>query len=253
MKSQRILKNQIMKMKKAFFFSSVAMLALFSATSCGSSVPDSITSKSYAVSSFSSLNLELVGNVIYEQSDSLYVNATGSSVLIDALKVTQNKQELSIEMKNKRSFSDGKKEVVITIGSPILKEIDFKSVGKLHVKNNFKGNKLKITNEGVGEIKIDDCHVNSFKLISRSVGVITVKGSTNEASIDSKGIGKIDCSQFKSNITKVVSKGTGEIEVVAEKRIDITVSGLGNVKYYGSPTEIKTDISQIGRATNMGN
>ncbi len=91
MKSQRILKNQIMKMKKAFFFSSVAMLALFSVTSCGSSVPDSITSKSYDVSSFSSLNLELVGNVIYEQSDSLYVNATGSSVLIDALKVTQNK------------------------------------------------------------------------------------------------------------------------------------------------------------------
>jgi hypothetical protein len=253
LKYQRILKIKFMKMKKIILFSSVAMFALFAANSCGSSVPDSTTSKTYDVTDFSSLNLELIGEVIYEQADSLYVKASGSSVLIEALEVTQKNGELSLELKNKRSFSGDKKKLVITIGSPSLKEIDFKSVGKLHIKNNFKGDKLTITNEGVGEIKIDDCHVNSFKLISKSVGVIKVKGSTNSASIDSEGVGKIDCSQFKSKKTEVVSTGTGAIEVYASESVDISVSGIGNVQYYGSPKDIKTDVSQIGRATNMGN
>lgn len=252
-KFQLVLKIKFMKMKKMILFSSVAMLALFTANSCGISVPDSITSKNYDVADFSSLNLELIGEVIYEQADSFYVKASGSSVLIEALKVTQKNGELSLELKNKRAFPGSKKELVITIGSPSLKEIDFKSVGKLHLKNNFKGDKLKITNEGVGEIKIDDCHVNSFDLISKSVGVIKVKGSTNTASIHSEGIGKIDCSQFKSKKTEVVSTGTGAIEVYASESVDISVSGIGNVQYYGSPKDIKTDVSQIGKVTNMGN
>lgn len=240
-------------MTKYILFSSVAIFTLFAVNSCGNSVPDSITSKTYELEDFSTLNLELVGEVVYEQADSLYMKASGSSVLIEALNVTQKNGELSVESKNKRSFSGAKKELIITIGSPSLKEIDFKSVGKLHIKNNFKGDKLTITNEGVGEIKVDDAHVNNFKLISRSVGVIKVKGSTNVASIHSEGIGKIDCSQFKSKKTEVVSTGTGAIEVYASESVDISVSGIGNVQYYGSPKDIKTDISQIGKVTNMGN
>ena len=239
-------------MKKLIFFSSIATLLLFTSSSCKNSVPDSITSKSYEVSDFSSLNLELIGDVIYEQSDSLYVSASGSSVLIDALKVSENKGEVSIELKNKRKFSGSKKELVITIGSPRLHEIKFQSIGKLHLKNKFRGNKLKITNEGVGEIKIDDCHVDQFKLISKSVGVIKIKGSAHDASIHSEGIGKIDCSQFISKNTEVVSKGTSDLSVYANERIDIKISGIGNIKYYGNPASIKTDISRMGKATNMG-
>lgn len=76
-------------MKKLLFFLSLATLILFSAASCTNSKSDSNTSKTYTVSDFTSLNLELIGEVIYEQADSFYLNASGSSTLIEALKVSE--------------------------------------------------------------------------------------------------------------------------------------------------------------------
>ncbi len=245
-------KTKIKYMKKLIFFFSIATLLIFTSTSCKNSVPDSVTSKSYEVSSFSKLDIEIIGEVIYLQSDSVYVSAKGSSSLTDALKVSEKKGELSIEMKNKRKFSGSKKELVITVGSPNIEEINFESIGNLHLKNNIKVGNLKITNKGVGEIKIDDCHVNKFDLISKSVGTIKIKGSANESSIHSENIGQIDCSKFKAKKAKVVSKGTSDLLVYANESIDITISGIGKIKYYGNPQDVKTDISRLGKATNMG-
>ena len=233
------------------FFLSLVTLLVFSAVSCTNSESDSDTSKTFTISDFSSLNIELIGEVIYEQSDSFYLNASGSSRLIEALKVSDKKGELSIELKNKRKYSGNKKKLVIRVGSPHLQSINFQSVGILHLKNYFKSDQLTITNKGVGEIKIDDCHVGTFNLTSKSVGTIEVKGTANEAFIQSEGIGNIDCSEFKSGRTKVISKGVGNLSVYAQNSLDISITGIGNVNYYGNPMEIKTDISGIGKASGM--
>ncbi len=137
------------------------------------------------------------------------------------------------------------------MGSPHLQSINSKSIGTLHLKNYFESDQLSITNKGIGEISIDDCHVGTFNLTSKSVGSIDVKGTANETIIHSEGMGEIDCSEFKSEKTKVVSKGVGNLSVYAEKTIDISVTGIGNVSYYGNPEEVKTDISGIGKITRM--
>lgn len=64
-------------------------------------------------------------------------------------------------------------------------------------------------------------------------------------------MGEIDCSELKSKNTKVVGKGVGELSVYAKDSINITLTGIGNVKYYGNPASVKTDISGIGKATKM--
>ena len=241
-----------MKITKLLSCLSLAILVLFSAISCTNSEADSDTTKRFTIADFSSLNIELIGEVIYEQSDSSYMNASGSASLIDALQVSDNKGELSIELKNKRKFSGNKKKLVIRLGSPNLQSINFESVGNLHLKNSFKGDQLTITNIGVGQIVIDDCQVGTFNLTTKSVGSIDVKGSANEAFIQSEGVGNIDCSGFKSENTRVISKGAGNISVYAEKSLDITMTGIGSVNYYGNPSEVKTDITGLGKATKKG-
>ena len=240
-----------MKMKKLILFSSLATLILFSASSCKDSKLDSDTSKTYDISDFSGLNLELIGEVFYEQADSAYLTVSGSSTLIEALKVSNSKEELTIEMKNKRRYSVGKKELIIRVGSPRLQAISYTSIGTLHIDNYFKSDKLNITNKGVGQIKIEDCHVDNFNLTSQSVGSIEIKGTSNETHINSEGVGNIDCSEFKSKTVKVVSKGVGSLSVYAQESIDISMTGVGSVNYYGNPVNVKTDISGIGKATRM--
>ena len=240
-----------MKLNKANFFLSLVALVFF-AVSCTSSESDSDTSKTFTISDFSSLNVELVGEIIYEQSDSFYLNASGSSRLIEALDVSDKNGKLSIELKNKRKFSGNKRKLIIKVGSPQLQSINFQGVGKLNIRNHFKGDQLTITNKGVGEIMIDDCQVGSFKLTSQSVGNVEIKGTANEVFIEAEGIGNIDCSEFKAENAKVISKGAGNLSVYAEKSIDISLSGIGNVNYYGNPTEIKTDITGLGKVSAKG-
>lgn len=236
-------------MKKKFILIPV-ILALFSAVSCNVSKSDSDTSKTYKISDFSSLNLELIGDVFYEQADSSYLNVSGSSTLIEALKVSDNKGNLSIELKNKRKFT-GKKKLVLRVGSPHLTKVNFESVGTLHIKNKFKSDELSINNKGVGEIIIDDCHVGNFNLTTKSIGSIEIRGTSNETYIYSEGMGKMDCSEFQSKKVKVISKGVGNLSVYAQESINISLTGIGNVDLYGNPAEVKTDISGMGKVTRV--
>lgn len=242
----------MMKITKLLSFLSVASLIVFSTVSCSNSGSDSNTSKTFPISDFSSLNIELVGEVIYEQSDSFYLSATGNSTLIEALQVSDNKGELSIELKNKRKYSGNKKKLSIRVGSPRLEALNFESIGNLYLNGYFQGNQLSITNKGVGQIVIEDCHVGTFNLTTKSVGTIEIKGTAKELFIQSEGVGNIDCSQFKVENTKVISKGAGNLNVYAEKSLDISLTGIGNVNYYGNPAEVKTDITGLGKASKSG-
>ena len=227
-----------------------AVFILFSLVSCNDLKPDSNTSKAYDISEFTSLNLELIGEVFYEQSDSAYLNVSGSSILINALKVSDDNGDLSIELRNKRKFT-GKKKLVVRVGSPHLAKVNFESVGTLHLKNNFISDELSINNKGVGEIIIDDCQVEKFSLTSKSIGSIKIKGTSNLTYINSVGLGEIDASEFKSKKLKIVSEGVENLSVYAEESIDIRMKGIGNINYYGNPTEVKTDISKLGKVNRI--
>ena len=62
----------------------------------------------------------------------------------------------------------------------------------------------------------------------------------------------MDCAALKAANVKVESKGVGNISVYATTSLNIQMSGVGNLKYYGNPADVKTDISGMGKATNMG-
>ena len=236
-------------MKKAIILFT-AVFTLFSLVSCNDLKSDSNISKTYEISEFTSLNLELIGEVFYEQSDSTYLNVSGSSILIDALKVSDDNGTLSIKLRNKQKFT-GKKKLVVKVGSPHLSKVNFESIGTLRFKNKFIGDEVSINNKGVGEIIIDDCQVEKFNLVSKSIGSIKIKGTSNLTSINSVGLGEINASEFKSKKVKVVSEGMENLSVYAEDSIDIIMKGLGNINYYGNPAEVKTDISKLGKVNRI--
>ncbi len=236
-------------MKKAIILFT-AVFTLFSLVSCNDLKSDSNISKTYEISEFTSLNLELIGEVFYEQSDSTYLNVSGSSILIDALKVSDDNGTLSIKLRNKQKFT-GKKKLVVKVGSPHLSKVNFESIGTLRFKNKFIGDEVSINNKGVGKIIIDDLQVEKFNLVSKSIGSIKIKGTSNLTSINSVGLGEINASEFKSKKVKVVSEGMENLSVYAEDSIDIIMKGLGNINYYGNPAEVKTDISKLGKVNRI--
>ena len=226
-------------------------MALLPFAACSSSTAKE-TSKQFPVKNFTALELEVIGEVFYTQSDSVYMHVAGSADLIERLSVKDDNSTLKVELKDKKKFSMNKKELVIRIGSPQLTAVDFNSIGTFHLAKGFRGDALRIANNGVGTIKVEDCQVTTFALESKGVGTVVVQGTATDASIRSEGMGEVDCAALQAANVKVESKGVGNISVYAATSLDIKMSGVGNLKYYGNPADVKTDISGMGKATNMG-
>lgn len=239
------------RMKNSIFF--ISLLTSLILASCGNYDSGPKISKTFTVSEFSILELEVIGEVYYEQADSFYMHVSGGTNLIENLKVSNDDDELSIELKNKDKYTNKKNELIIRVGSPHLSKVNFNSVGTFYIEKNFKGDELSVENNGVGKIKINDAHVTTMNLISKAVGTIEAKGTAVNAFISSKGVGEIDSRKLKTKNTVVECKGIGNISVHASNSIDISISGIGSVKYYGNPEDIKTNISGLGKASNMDN
>ena len=71
------------------------IVILLSVVSCSNSNTSANNKENFTVSNFSRLNLELLGDVYYEQSDSSYMTVSGSSDLTEKLKVSSNDGMLS--------------------------------------------------------------------------------------------------------------------------------------------------------------
>ncbi|MBS1945083.1 MAG: DUF2807 domain-containing protein [Bacteroidetes bacterium] len=236
---------------KSLWATGLLAMALLPFAACSSSSAKE-TSKQFPVKNFTALELEVLGEVIYTQSDSSYMHVSGSANLIERLSVNNDNGTLKVELKDRKKFSMNKKELVIRLGSPQLTEVDFSSIGTFHLAKGFTGDALHIANNGVGQIKVEDCAVTTFALDSKGVGSVVVQGTATDASIRSEGMGEVDCAALKAANVKVESKGVGNISVYATTSLNIQMSGVGNLKYYGNPADVKTAISGMGKATNMG-
>ena len=236
---------------KKFTYPVILFSLLLLMASCMGNKTSIMITKDFEISDFETLNLEVIGEVIFEQSASPYLSAEGNQNLVDELDVSQKNNRLSIKSKKDRSLFSDKGKLTLKIGSPSLNEIQQKGVGSLLIKGSFDAKSLSVIHTGVGSFTVDNCKLDQFNLESQAVGSSRVKGIAKNVVLKSDGVGNIDCSDLKAEKAKIVSKGVGNLSVYADQELDITVKGVGNVTYGGNPEVLKTDISGIGKVKEL--
>lgn len=234
-------------MARSFAYSAIALSLMLMLASCVGQNSKNMITKDFEVSDFKTLSLEVVAEVIFEQSATPYFSAQGNENLVEELEVSHQNNRLSIKSDKQRRLFKDKGKLTLRIGSPSLNEIHQKGVGSFHLKGDFNAKSLHVKHTGVGSFTVDNCKLEEFNLESQSVGTCRVKGKANSVFIESDGVGNIDCSDLISKNTKVISKGVGNLSIYAEEKLDIVVKGVGNVTYSGDPEVLKTDISGIGK------
>jgi hypothetical protein len=66
-----------------------------------------------------------------------------------------------------------------------------------------------------------------------------VTGTVGEQRIDLEGMGNYDAPRLQCRSSTVNVKGSGKATVWAAENLDVTIRGLGNVEYYGTPKVTK--------------
>ena len=194
------------------------MLLLVIVTSCTLAQKREIIEKNYPIQSFTSVEADIVGNIIYTQSNSVYVTVEGDKELVDKLKVTENNGVLKLTYKQKET-NKGKKRLTVYISSPAIEEIEMDGVGNFFLEGFVAADNLTIDFEGVGNFEAMDLQSTNIKASYEGVGNLKLGGST----------------EFL------------EVRWFASESIDINNSGIGSVTYYGNPVEKNLKNSGIGK------
>ena len=141
-----------MKTKTITILSLVALALLVSVQT--SFAQDRITRRSFPASSFTNIESNTVGNIVFTQSPTTSVTAEGSEELIDLLQISVKNNTLVIDMKSKvwkRRKRNTKLE--IRISAPTIREFDNNGVGNITFNGKIQTPELKISSDGVGNIK----------------------------------------------------------------------------------------------------
>lgn len=104
---------------------------------------------------------------------------------------------------------------------------------------------------GAGSIHTQELLADSVKATLSGTGKIELGGKTQEQSVVISGAGGYIARKLETESSKVRLSGAGKAIVWATDLLDIKISGLGSVDYYGEP-EMRTDITGLGNVVGLG-
>lgn len=106
-----------------------------------------------------------------------------------------------------------------------------------------------ISSTGAADIQVANVKNDQLSISWQGAGRIEAAGETKFAHISSTGAGKIDTSKLTAERAKVSVTGAAQVDVYASQQLDVTVSGVGQVTYYGNPGVVNKSVTGLGSVT----
>ena len=223
-----------------------ALFLIAITTSCTFAQNKVLTTKTFPLQSFTSVESDIVGSIIYTQSSKVSIQAEGDKELIDNLRVNEKNGVLKVTHVLKINIKN-KKKLTLYISSPTIVSIDSDGVGNWVMKGKVKADNLKIEFDGVGNFEAFDLESNKIKVDYEGVGNLSLGGSANFLVIESEGVGSVNAENMRAKNAIIKSSGVGSVKCYASESIDLTNSGVGSITYYGNPTVKNMKNTGVGK------
>lgn len=130
-----------------------------------------------------------------------------------------------------------------------LEEVRISGKCKLTCKQ-LAADQLKLLVSGLGDLAINQLDCDSLAVVISGRGSFKASGRAAHQDIRISGSGDYEVPSLSSQSAKIVISGQGNAAVCVEDDLDITISGLGQVNYYGHP-RLRQVISGFGRSKKL--
>lgn len=176
----------------------------------------------------------------------------GQSVRVEAednlqpyIETTLNGGELDIDTKEGFRLKSNK-PVKIYISSPNFSKVQLSGSGDIISQNRISGtDKIELAVSGSGNIKVD-LNAPSVGAEMSGSGNINLSGIAKQFSGSVSGSGDIKAMDLKTEETAITILGSGNADVFASSRLNVKVSGSGDVRYKGGAQEVSSNIAGSG-------
>lgn len=233
-----------MKTSNLHLFFSLLFLA-FSSFSCHLSAHNTIEgngilkTRSYEISSFDGVLLQLPATVNYTVSDEYTCSVTIDENLFEYLSIGMKDDRLKLGIAESHESVDLEAtSFVIEISGPTLKAINLGGSGDFKFLTPFQSDKLEVSVAGSGDV------------------LFTQTCNINHLTLSLAGSGDVDCQQLMSDNTMISIAGSGDVNISSGSIVtmDVVIAGSGSVETYCDTRDLKVKISGSGEVTaNVSN
>ncbi len=247
--------------KKLVFFSLVCLFVITSACVMGPinldgktiNPSNTIISEDRPVSGFTRIELNTFGKVIITQGEQESLTVKGSDNVVPLIITAVENGALVIrteELVNVLRMND---ENVLTLTVTVidLNSITVSGAGQVTM-DSLDTNDLQIRMSGAGQIVLGDVTAQTVNIDVSGVGGVEISGEAVVGTVNISGAGDITAAGLKLERANVTISGIGGAELWVTDRLAGTISGVGDVSFYGQPVT-DTNTSGIGKFKPLGN
>lgn len=223
--------------------STFAAIALAAAASAMAERRDYPVADISAVSSSIPLELEL----IQDDRESLVLEDDDGQLA--EVEVTMEGGTVRIRSKN-RSTS-WKKSVRGVLHTKRIESIHLAGTGTIK-SASIRAENLKATISGSGNIQLRRLDAKEVKIVVSGAGTVDLGSGRVEAlAVTVTGAGDVIAGKLRSDSGKVAISGAGTTTLWPEKTLDVRITGVGTVRYYGDPQIVDRHVVGVGNVKRM--
>ncbi len=200
---------------------------------------------------FSGLNFKSVGEVFIRQGDTPEVKVEGQQDIFNRINVEVYDGELRITYQADVSdwmglrWVSGKHRLRYYLTVKNLEWIRLAGAGSIEA-DQLVGETISLAHSGVGSMKLRGLRYQTLDADLGGLGEILLEGEVTSQNVDLSGAGSYRGEGLKSQEANIALSGAGSVHVWVETALNAHLSGIGDIKYNGSPS-IEQSQSGIGR------
>lgn len=204
-----------------------------------------------SLSDVTAVNLASIGSLTIVYGDKEEISIKADDNLMSYITTDVENGVLTIGIKNAINIVPLEKiEYVLTVTQP-LTQLKVSGLGNIFAEK-IETNDFEVVVSGSGDISVKDIQADEVEVIISGLGSISLdNGKTKSQNVTISGSGSYQAKDVESETASIRVSGLGNASVWVTEKIDATISGSGDIEYYGDP-QVSKEVSGLGRILSKG-
>lgn len=185
------------------------------------------TTRSYAVTDFSKIDLTGSDEVEVRAGKAFSVRAEGKPEDLDTLRIARDDETLAIGRKRSFRWGHGGK-VTVYVTLPRLTEASITGSGTMAV-DRVSGDAFKADVRGSGDLNIAALMTDRAEVSIAGTGNVRAGGAVKDLAVEVAGTGSLDAAGLRVERADVSVTGTGDVRAAVSGTAKVKVAGTGDV------------------------
>ena len=195
------------------------------------------------VESFNEIFLNGNYEVFIEEGDESRVVIKTDENLIDLITIDSRKGTLAISNIKRIMGSDG---IKIFITYEDLDRLVCGGASSVFSTSPIVEKTFELTMSGAGLIDLE-LKLEELEVKLSGAGLIRLQGEVGGQDISMTGAGSLEAFELESKECEISISGVGSAEINVSQKLIAKISGMGGIRYKGSPEDIRREVSGIGK------